>query len=395
MIVGIGLVLSLEYLIPHSIGEKDETKASSFFYAGVLVALIVSLFSTVGLYFLSQHASFLGMNPEIQPAVSIFANILAFSYFPVFLIPILRVELQARGFPHDTTYAFLVGNILNVFLNWALIHGHFYLPALGVNGCAWADLLSRFGILSYLVMRVLKVRSHLPFIPVHWKNVSYTFFVTKIIHMGLPTSIHMLFEMGAFIFISTLAAQLAPAQTAAHVITLTIASFMFMIPLGLGSAGALTLSKLNGEKRHRLAVQYGRFTIRLGLIYAVVGSLILLIARKLIFSIYSNDPETLKVGMSLLVIAAFFQIADASQVILSGCLRGFGQTKIQAIVNGIGHWGIGIPVGLFLGYRLHWEIRGFWIGLSFGLFSAATGLYYFWLKAIRTAHLANVTEVQI
>ena len=398
MIIGIGLVLSLEYWIPNSLGEKDETKAHSFYYAGILVALFVSLLSTLGFWLLSQHTGLLGVNPTIQAPVASFAQIIAISYFPVFLIPTFRVELQVRGHPHDTTYAFLVGNILNVFLNWALIHGHLGLPELGLNGCAWANLLSRFGILFYLWARVNNIRSKLPTIPVHWKNISYRYFVRKIIHMGLPTSLHMLFEMGAFILVSMLAANLSPSQNAAHVITITLASFMFMIPLGLGSAAALTLSKLNGEKRHALAIHFGKYTIRLGLIYALVGSLILILFRDPIFKIYSNDPETIRIGTSLLFIAALFQLGDASQVILAGCLRGFGLTKIQAVVNALGHWGIGLPLGLYLGYHLHWEIRGFWVGLSTGLFSVALGLYYFWTKAIHaTAQTieANVTEVQI
>ena len=381
MIIGIGLVLSLEYWIPHSLGEKNEVKAHSFFYAGVVVALIVSAFSMIGFWFVAQHTGTLGVNPAIQSSVGSFGSIIALSYFPVFLIPTLRVELQARGYPHDTTYAFIVGNILNVFLNWALIHGHWGLPAFGLNGCAWANLLSRFGILFYLLIRVKKVRSALS-IPVHWKTISYSHFITKILHMGLPTSFHMLFEMGAFILVGMLAAHLSPSQNAAHTITITLASFMFMIPLGMGSAAALTLSKLNGEKRRPLAVHYGKYTIRLGLLYASVGSFLLILFREPIFRIYSNDPETIRIGTSLLFIAALFQLGDTSQVILAGCLRGFGKTKIQAVINAIGHWVIGLPLGLLLGQYFHMQIRGYWIGLSTGLFSVALGLYYFWTKAI-------------
>jgi len=397
MIIGIGLVLSLEYWIPFSLGEKDEVKAHSFFYAGVVVALLVSFASTIGFWIVSQNTHLLGVNPMIQSSVGSFGHIIALSYFPVFLIPTFRVELQARGYPHDTTYAFIVGNILNVFLNWALIHGHWGLPAMGLNGCAWANLLSRFAILFYLLWRVQQVRSKIS-IPVHWKKISYTHFITKIVHMGLPTSFHMLFEMGAFILVGMLAAHLSPSQNAAHVITITLASFMFMVPLGLGSAAALTLSKLNGEKRHPLAIKYGKYTIRLGLLYASLGSTLLIIFRVPIFHVYSNDPETIQVGTSLLFIAALFQLGDTSQVILAGCLRGFGKTKIQAVINAIGHWVIGLPLGIFLGYYLHWQIRGYWIGLSFGLFSVALGLYYFWSKAIQETPEkieATVNEVQI
>jgi MATE family multidrug resistance protein len=395
MIIGIGVILSLEYWIPHSLGEKDETKAHSYYYSGVLVAVAVSLFSAICFWLMGDHTALFGVNPEIQSSVASFSHIIALSYLPVFIIPTLRVELQARGYPHDTTYAFIFGNILNVFLNWSLISGRAGMPELGLNGCAWANLISRFGILFYLIYRVNKVRGSLPSIPVHWKNVQYKEYIWKIIHMGLPTSLHMLFEMGAFILVSMLASQLSNSQNAAHVITISIASFLFMIPLGLGSAAALTLSKLNGGKRFAEAVKYGKFTIRLGLIYASVGSIVLILFREPIFKLFTQDPETIKIGSSLLFIAALFQLGDASQVVLAGCLRGFGQTKIQAIINAIGHWVIGLPLGLFLGYQMHMEILGFWIGLSSGLFSVALGLYFFWLKAVRHKTETQVEEVQI
>ena len=395
MIIGIGLVLSLEYWIPHSLGQKDEKRAHSYYYAGVLVAVFVSLFSTIGFWFISQNTALFGINPEIQSSVVSFSHIIALSYLPVFLIPTLRVELQARGYPHDTTYAFIAGNILNIFLNWALIHGYSGFPALGLNGCAWANLISRFAILFYLWARVNYVRSRLPSIPVHWKNVPYMEYITKIIHMGLPTSFQMLFEMGAFIIVSMLAAQLAPSQNAAHVITISIASFLFMVPLGLGSAAALTLSKLNGEKRKPLAIKYGNHTFHLGLLYAVIGSSLLIIFREPVFRIYSNDPETIKIGGTLLFIAAVFQLGDVSQVILSGCLRGFGKTKVQAVINAVGHWVIGLPIGLYLGYHLHMGVIGFWVGLSSGLFSVALGLYIYWKRTIKEKMVANAIEVQI
>jgi len=395
MIIGIGLVLSLEYWIPHSLGQKDEVKAHSYYYSGVMVAIFVSILSSLGFWFVGLHTSLFGVNPEIQNSVASFAPIIALSYLPVFMTPTLRVELQVRGYPHDTTYAFLLGNVLNIFLNWALIHGYAGFPELGLNGCAWANTISRFAILAYLWSRTHHIRSQLPTIPVHWKNVAYPYYIKKIIHMGLPTSFHMFFEMGAFILVSMLAAKLPPAQNAAHVITISLASFLFMIPLGLGSAAALVLSKLNGEKRHTLAINYGKQTIHLGFLYALVGSTLLIFFREPIFKLYSNDPETIKIGGTLLFIAAIFQLGDASQVILSGCLRGFGQTKIQAIVNAVGHWLIGLPLGLFFGYYLHLEIRGFWIGLSSGLFSVALGLYFFWSRAIQHAETIKVSEVQI
>jgi MATE family multidrug resistance protein len=121
----------------------------------------------------------------------------------------------------------------------------------------------------------------------------------------------------------------------------------------------------------------------LGWGYALISSSFLILFQKPLFALYTSDAETTAMGASILFIAAIFQAADATQVIIAGCLRGFGKVKIQAIANGVGHWLIGLPIGLFFAYRLNWQVRGLWVGLSTGLFFVAIILFYFWKKTTR------------
>ena len=375
IIVGIGLVSSLEYLIPHALGKSETKRANEYFYAGTVVCTLTAIASGISLMALAYLAEFYGMNPEIMPGVQKFCAIVSISYLPIYLIPLLRVELQARGSPHDTTWAFLYGNLLNILLNWMLVLGHGGFSAHGTEGSAWSNTLSRYAILIYLVYRTFRVRKRyhlsLPLAQVAWLARA-----KEILKMGLPSSLHMLFEMGAFICVSTLAARLRPAQNAAHAIALSIASFAFMIPAGLSSAAAVTMSRALGEGSPGEASQLGFRTLRVGLAYAVLGSLVFLFARGFLIGAYTSDPETIAMGTQLLLIASIFQFGDSMQVILAGCLRGLGETKIQAVVNGFGHWFVGIPTGIFLGFYLGMGIQGLWIGLCIGLFTVA-GLLYF------------------
>ncbi len=391
MVVGNGLVFSLEYFIPNALGEGDEKKAHSFYYAGWMVTLLVSAISTLGLSLLVFNTSRFGINPAIAGSVTEFTTILSLSYLPLFLSPLLRVELQSRGHPHASSVAFLFGNLLNVFLNWSLIHGHAGLPALGLMGSAWSNVISRFAIFFYLWFMANRARAKID-IPVRWNHVHYRDFVLRILRMGAPSSLHMLFEMGAFIVVSTLAAQFTTDQAAAHSIMLNIATFVFMFPLGFSSAAALILSRLNGEKRHHLAIRYGWSTIRLGWAFAICSSAFLLYFQKELFGIYNNDPRIFEIGSKILILTAIFQLGDATQVIVSGCLRGFGKTGIQAVVNGIGHWLIGLPIGLYFSYRLNWQVRGLWLGLSTGLIVVAIVLLWFWWKTIHDRKALKESE---
>ena len=385
MVIGIGIWLSLEFLIPHALGAKEEKKAGEYFRAGVALALLVALLSMVAMDLLTRSGSFYGMNPEIAGPVEHFSRILSLSFFPTFLIPVLRVQLQARGRPHDTTWAFAFGNLLNLFLNWALIFGHAGFPALGVTGSACSTLFSRLGVLAFLLFRLHQSRGHGPPLPA-FSEVKWKLRLKTILRMGLPTSLQMLFEIGAFVFVSTMASRFATHDAAAHMIVITIASFTFMLPAGMGSAAALTMSHKLGARLPRDSVKLGDLTLLLGAAYGLLTSLTLLAFRRELIGCFTHDAKVLEVGASLLLIAAVFQIGDTLQVILSGCIRGFGETKIQAHANGIGHMAIGLPVGIYLGFVRNQGIHGLWIGLCAGLFSVALilGRRY---HALSRAHL--------
>jgi len=370
MILGIGIFSSLEYLIPHSLGADDHQKAESYFFSGTLLVLILSIGSTLGLIALTRYGSAFGMEPSIRETVAHFSAILSLSFLPTFLIPLLRVELQARGHSHDTTVAFVFGNILNVFLNWALIYGHAELPSLGVLGAAWSNVISRVAILVFLGLRLRIARRNHPY-RIEFSNTPWKLRIKTILRLGAPTSLQMFFEIGAFIIVGTLAARFHPAENAAHAIAISLASFAFMIPAGMGSAAALTMSRALGEGNHPHCKEIGSKTIKYGIIYAFFGFTVIFLLRNPVLRWFTSDPATLEIGSSLLLITALFQFGDALQVILSGCIRGLGETKAQARMNGIGHALIGVPIGILLGFPLSLGIQGLWIGLSVGLFSVA------------------------
>ncbi len=370
MILGTAISSSLEYLIPHALGAKEEKKAGEYFFSGTALVLGISLISMAGMVLLARMGSLYGMNPEIATSVEGFSSILALSLFPTFMIPLVRIELQSRGFPNDTLYAFLIGNVLNAFLNWSLIYGHAGFPALGVNGSAWSTALSRTGILLFLLYRLFasQKRSH-PFPPLH--EVRWKLRIKTILRMGLPSAFHLLFEIGAFILVSLLASRLSTAETAAHAIAITIASLIFMLPAGMSSAAALTMGRKMGENLPREGTALGDRTLLVGFGYATLSSAMLLFFRHELIGFFTNDPGAASVTTSLLFITAIFQFGDVFQAILSGCIRGFGETTMQAKANGIGHWFFGIPAGLYFCFYRNLGVQGLWGGLCIGLFVVA------------------------
>ncbi len=389
IILGIGLLSSLEYLIPHAYGSGEPLKAEETFRAGVGLSVLVSLLSMIGLATVARLAPMYGMNPELVDPVVRFCDLLAWSIPPILLTPVIRVELQCRGLPNTSTEALLVGNLLNVLLNWLWVGGHAGFPALGVQGSAWANVGSRWFIVLFLFWSLSR-KSAIPALSPSRILESMKLRALPILRLGFPAALHMMFEVGAFILVGLLASRFDSSQNAAHAIAISLASFVFMIPAGLSSAAALTMSHSLGLGDPSEAVRRGRHTLLLGLAYATCGSLFFFFFRDPLVALYTTDEATRSIGVQLILIAGFFQFGDALQVILAGCLRGLGETKTQAIMNAIGHWGLGIPLGLYLGFWKNRGVEGFWIGLSIGLFTVAGLLLHRYLVFV--ARLRTTTS---
>ena len=93
----------------------------------------------------------------------------------------------------------------------------------------------------------------------------------------------------------------------------------------------------------------------------------------------------LSIGARLLSIAAVFQLFDGTQAVATGVLRGIGDTRTPMVINVIGHWVFGLPVGWALCFRYGWGVAGLWVGLSIGLIFVAVVLTVAWHR--KSQHL--------
>jgi MATE family multidrug resistance protein len=105
-----------------------------------------------------------------------------------------------------------------------------------------------------------------------------------------------------------------------------------------------------------------------------------------LLSVFTADARIIQIGVGLLAIAAAFQLFDGTQAVATGALRGISETRIPMIINVIGHWLLGLPVGYALCFLLGWGVAGLWIGLSIGLILAALVLTGVWWNRTLVMH---------
>jgi MATE family multidrug resistance protein len=105
--------------------------------------------------------------------------------------------------------------------------------------------------------------------------------------------------------------------------------------------------------------------------------------------IFTDDPGVIAVGVSLLLIAAVFQLFDGIQTVATGALRGLGDTRVPMLANLIGHWAIGLPVGYTLCFGRGYGVQGLWTGLALGLILIGAALLGVWHRRSRTFRAAG------
>ena len=312
-----------------------------------------------------------------------YLEIVAWSALPLLLYATFRRYLQSMNVVLPVMFALVSANLINILANWILVFGHLGAPALGVNGAGWATCISRVYMATVLLATILyrnaRDRSGLWSVPLKLDLAR----MRRLIGLGFPAAVQVTLEVGVFAAVTALAGRLAPAALAAHQVALNVASVTFMVPLGVASAGAVRVGQAVGRRDAAGASQAGWAALLLGVLFMGCAALMFLALPEPILRLFTAEPGVVATGVSLLLIAAGFQLFDGVQGVATGLLRGLGDTRTPMIWNLAGHWCLGLPMGYVLCFVVGWGVIGLWIGLSAGLILVGLVLLETWVRRAR------------
>jgi MATE family multidrug resistance protein len=271
---------------------------------------------------------------------------------------------------------------VNVVVNWMLIQGKWGAPALGVNGAALATLISRI-YMAALLVGVVFVHERSRRSPLwHVQRWIDRHRLLALWRLGLPAAMQLMLEVGSFAAATAFIGRLDAASLAAHQIALNVASVSFMVPLGIASAGAVRVGHAIGRVDPHGAARAGWAAISIAAAFMACAGLSMILFPHALIGVFTTDAGVLSVGVSLLAIAAMFQLFDGIQVASTGVLRGAGDTHTPMVANLVGHWLFGLPLGYVLCFVFGWGAAGLWMGLSAGLIAVGLVLLVVWYRRI-------------
>jgi len=403
-IFGMSVMLGLDTLVSQAYGARDIDACHRWFFDGLTLAGLMAVPIMALLVLVWFAIPLMGFHEAVRPLLESYFGVLLLSTPFLLGYAVCRRYLQGMHAVTPVMFVLITANLINAGANWLLVYGNFGFPALGVPGSAWATVIARAYMLGALFVAVwwidkqrtaealgdrlpagssaaagAKAGHGLWDVDRSWNSAR----LRQLLALGLPAASQVGAEVGVFALATALSGMLDPISSASHQIALNLAGVAFMVPLGVGSAGAVRVGHAVGARDRMRASAAGWTAILLAAGFMIVAALTFVLIPRQLIGLFTRDAAVLSVGTSLLLLAAVFQLFDGIQGVITGTLRGIGDTRTPMTVNLIAHWVIGLPTGYLLCFVVGWGVYGLWVGLSLGLIVTGVILFWVWTAKIR------------
>lgn len=363
-----GITIAIAQMSSLYKGRNDAAQVSHYFFNGMIVSLISGLLISLGLYFGSGIVYHLGQDAEVARLAQPFLELLALSILPMILFIGCKQFTDGLEFTKVAMTISLVGVPLNAGLNWLLIFGNWGLPRLELDGAGWGTLITRslmLGAMLLYVFRATRFRKYWAVRGKQWHFKLHSF--RQLLKIGVPTAIQVVLEAGAFAISGILVGLISAEAQAAHQIAISIASFTFMVSMGLAQACSIRISNAFGRRNRSAIMAIGRSTLSMALAYGLLCAFLLSILRWYLPPFFNQNEEVIALAAGLIIWAAVFQLPDAIQAVAAGALRGIRDVRVPTVYIALGYWVLGVPLGYFFAFYQGFGASGIWFGFIISL----------------------------
>jgi MATE family multidrug resistance protein len=376
-VVAMGCIQGMDPLASQAVGAGEGARAQAAFHAARRLAVLATLPVVVVSLLVLELLGPLGVDEATSAAAGDYVLGRAVGALPFLGFVTYRGMLQARGTTRPILVGTVLANVVNVVANGLLIFGDaalhrvglpgLGLPALGILGAALASSLA-----SVVQLAVLAHALHrLP--PLEGEGDT-SVGIRDVLRVGTPIGITLLAEVGAFALVGVLAARIGPEAGAGHQVAINLASFTFIVTMGLANATSVRVGQAVGRNDGPGARLGGLVGFGMAAAFMLTTALVFTLFALPLARILSDRPEVLAAAVPLVHVAAFFQLFDGVQVVGAGALRGLGDTRFTQYANLVGYYVVGLPLAMLLAFMVGWGAVGLWWGLSAGLVVVSVAL---------------------
>lgn len=348
------------------IAHKHE-QITSALANGFVFTLLMSLLSLLLLAPCIPFLDAFGQEPEVVTCARPYYILVVLSILPFLLFCFCKQFLEGLG---NTLVAMLITlgcNLLNIFLNWIFIFGHWGAPPMGAAGAGLASLIARTLMPVCFIVAMLyraewrKYITAIRGLMISRKEIEHQMAI------GMPVGLQSFAETFLFTASFIIIGWINKESLAAHHIANQMAELTFMLALGIGAATTIRVSHQMGKGDLHAVRMASRASIHLCLLMNTIGAGIMIGFRHQIPYIFTNDPEVVPIASTLLLIAGLFQYADGLQCIGAAMLRGIQDVRVPMRIALFAYIAVALPLGIVLTFPLGMGAKGMWLAFIIAL----------------------------
>ncbi|MBM9595746.1 MATE family efflux transporter [Roseitranquillus sediminis] len=387
LIMGSGFAWAVMPLVSAEAAAGADAQVRRVTRMGIWLSILFAMLALPAMLWGEPILLALGQSAQVSADAGLYLAIMWLGLPPALAANTLKSYLAALGRTGVVLVVTVVAAIFNGLLNWALIFGNWGAPELGLTGAAWASVLAQWATLVVIGLYVRQAMPQHAMFQRFWRPDWEAFF--RVLRLGWPIGITALAEVGLFSASALMMGWIGTIELAAHGIAIQIASVTFLFHLGLSNAATIRAGAALGRDDPEGLRRGALAAAGLSAVWALATVVLFLTVPGFLIALFLDPadaalPAVLAVGVTLLALAALFQLADAAQVMALGLLRGIQDTRVPMIHAAVGYWLIGMSASYVLAFPMEMGAPGIWLGLVLGLTVAGVLLSTrFWRLAVR------------
>lgn len=372
--------IGMSFVITPSISDahmnKNEREKAFVFKNALYINFGTAILLFLILYAATPILYYMQQPQDVVELAIPFFSVLSFSIIPVSLFFVCKQYTEGLSNTKAAMYISVIGNIVNIILNYLLIYGYAGLPEMGYMGSCWATFFARLLMGVGFLIFVFRHQSVNSFTKYYKEaKITATHFWT-LLKDGLASAMQVTFEVTAFAISGLIAGVFGKEQIDAHGIALSLAAFTYMFASGIGSATTIRVGNFYAINNLIDMKQAIKTSYKLVIMVMGCMALVFICFNQLLPQIFSIDAEIIAISAKLLLIAAFFQLFDGTQVVAICILRGVEDYKFSTYLAFIGYWLIALPLSYVFAFILQWQVYGVWLALIIGLAFVSITLFF-------------------
>ncbi|WP_172594575.1 MATE family efflux transporter [Mariniphaga sediminis] len=376
MFFGMGITYGITPLVGKAFGNRETDNVVQWLKNGTFTLLIVTFALALimfGGYFLLP---FMGQPADVMELAGPYYLLLSASIIPFMLFFSLKQFFEGIGNTKIAMQITLISNAINVAVNYVLIFGKFGFPELGLIGAGIGTLVSRIFMPLLYIIYIVWIPQFRRYFTLARLQAYSKERILSVLKIGIPIGFQLIVEVLTFSIGAVMMGWLGESPLAAHQVALGLASFPYMISVGISQAATIRVSHQMGRNDFHSLRMAAFASMHLVVVFMFVMGLIFVIGRNILPLMFTTDPHVVSITAQLLIVAAIFQVFDGLQVVMLSSLRGMADVKIPMLIAFGAYMLIGIPTCYALTFLLDFGPQGIWFGYLTGLGVAGIFFYF-------------------